>query len=73
MKKKKKKNFLRCCLVWWLFLFFSLFLTCSVLCIYMVVFTFGLFIRTQINKGLFQMGSFDVEREEVLYQGKFFQ
>ena len=54
------------------FFFLSLFLMCSVLCIYMVVFTFGLFIRTQISEGLFQTGLFDVERGEVLYWGKFF-
>ena len=68
----KKKIF---CIVVWFggFSFFSLFLMCSILCIYTVVFTSRLFIRTQISEGLFQTGLFDVERGEVLYQGKFFQ
>ena len=35
---------------------------CSVLYIYTVVFTFRLFIRTQISEGLFQTGLFDIER-----------
>ena len=65
--KKKKNFFLYCCFVWWLFLFLSFFLMCSVLYTYTVVFTFRLFIRTQISKGLFQTGSFDIGRGEVLY------